>query len=158
MKTCLICQTAKSLAFFSPLRQGRDGWHPWCDDCRSEYNKARYREGKVKRGYIRKSAVTLLPYTPPTSKEELRDNDPGYRAAESAWRKLHQLNRVPPWVEFRDTVPLYALAKKFKMSVDHIVPIKGDGVCGLHVPWNLQLLTRSENSRKGRKVLLPYTS
>jgi hypothetical protein len=37
-------------------------------------------------------------------------------------------------------------------QVDHIVPIKGKGICGLHVPWNLQLVTRSYNCSKNNRL------
>jgi 5-methylcytosine-specific restriction endonuclease McrA len=38
-----------------------------------------------------------------------------------------------------------------KHEVDHIVPICGESVSGLHVPWNLRVITREENSKKSNK-------
>jgi 5-methylcytosine-specific restriction endonuclease McrA len=35
--------------------------------------------------------------------------------------------------------------------VDHIVPLKDEYVCGLHVSWNLQVMTQSENILKGHR-------
>ncbi len=40
-----------------------------------------------------------------------------------------------------------------ELNVDHVIPIKGKDVCGLHVPWNLMITTRLFNRSKGAKSL-----
>lgn len=43
---------------------------------------------------------------------------------------------------------IYRTASDFGLEVDHVVPIKGKTVSGLHVPWNMQLLDKPLNSSK----------
>ena len=67
----------------------------------------------------------------------------------------------PPWItdeQKREIREVYATALNIskltgeKYEVDHIVPINGELASGLHVPWNLQVLHKTENLQKGNKL------
>lgn len=75
--------------------------------------------------------------------------------AKTARRTARKLRAMPIWLSEEQRLQIlefYSRAKQLNLVVDHIIPLRGKNVSGLHVPWNLQLLTRDENSRKGNKV------
>jgi hypothetical protein len=94
------------------------------------------------------------------SSKRYRKNNKAKYTNYAAIRRATKLNATPPWLtpqHHEDMEALYSLALKigkltgFVMEVDHIVPLQGENVCGLHVPWNLQLLERSLNRSKSNK-------
>jgi len=76
----------------------------------------------------------------------------------SSYRRIAMKKQaVPPWEtpEMRECIDdMYRLAdimsRKVPHEVDHIVPLKGKTVCGLHVPWNLWVITALENRSRPR--------
>lgn len=79
--------------------------------------------------------------------------------AQVARRRAAKLFRTPSWFTdghlfemecvYRYADALTSLGLKYE--VDHIVPLQGKNVSGFHVPWNLQVITMSQNRSKGNK-------
>jgi hypothetical protein len=61
------------------------------------------------------------------------------------------LRALPAWSDLKAIERLYADAARQGLEVDHVIPLKGKQVCGLHVAGNLRLLTKLENQRKGNR-------
>lgn len=72
-------------------------------------------------------------------------------------RYVRQRQATPAWVDTKAIDEIYiecqlrSLMTGTMYHVDHIVPIKSAKVCGLHVPWNLRVITAEENMKKGNK-------
>jgi hypothetical protein len=74
----------------------------------------------------------------------------GRRVAISAQRRAAELQRTPKWADATAIKRFYE-ARPAGMAVDHIVPLQGKTVCGLHVLGNLQYLTIHENRIKSNQ-------
>jgi hypothetical protein len=96
------------------------------------------------------------------SKRAYKQRNPGRVLADTVRRRVAKINRTPTWLTADDNwmiEQVYALAalrtKMFGFSwhVDHIIPLQGKLVSGLHVPTNLQVIPGVENVRKANRYL-----
>ena len=78
----------------------------------------------------------------------------GMTAAICARKRYKRVKATPPFADFEKIKAVYREANRLSKEtgvthhVDHIVPINGKTVCGLHVSWNLQVLPAIANIRK----------
>lgn len=68
-------------------------------------------------------------------------------ASRQARYKSNKLQRTPKWSEHTEISEFYRLCPA-GYHVDHIIPLNGEKVSGLHVLGNLQYLTAEENCKK----------
>lgn len=160
MKTCSPCKATKSLTDFYPgkLRaDGTRGVRSQCKECLITYSVARNKEKRTpetNRGYSK----------------EFRISNPGYNAAQAAkfrkenptkinaWNaesKAAKIQAAPSWLTGDQRAEMLRIYENRPEGchVDHIVPLRGKDVCGLHVPWNLAYLTAEDNIKKGNRLV-----
>jgi hypothetical protein len=96
------------------------------------------------------------------SKRKYKKNNLHKGRADAQKRNTIKLKAMPKWLSddhkaFMEVT--YAMAVEMerrceiKFHVDHIHPLQGETVCGLHVPWNLRVITATENIRKGNRLV-----
>lgn len=114
---------------------------------------AKYHEKKSDPDYRKKRNESSLAY--------YRRNPIPYRARTAAYHRQRRRSWSALPQRMKDMIlDLYQRARLLTETtgvpheVDHIVPLKGRQVCGLHVPWNLRIVTRTDNRSKGSKVNL----
>ncbi len=141
---------------------------------RAEYFRA-YNQSeagqKVKRDYYDRNKAEVIAKAFARDSAEKAAAKKRYKAANpDLYKELVSLRRrrfrqaTPKWLTAEDKLEIrlkYRLAIELsrrtgvRHAVDHIVPLQGEEVCGLHVPWNLEVLTQEENLKKSNKLVDP---
>jgi len=159
MKRCTKCLEIKSSNEFGLYNKTKDKLYPSCKLCvrAAKHTYRSTKEGRDKENLASKLSTRKMRLDPKRRaiaikascnwSKRNRDKMSAYKAK----YKANQLNATPPWADFDKINTWYAIAQLESKEVDHIVPLQGKNVCGLHVHYNLQLLTKSENCSKGNK-------
>ena len=159
MKTCTKCQAIKPFEGFYKRFRAPDGHEAWCKVCRLNHNRAwliknKDRHGELTRSWYERNKDQHLV----NSKAWYATNRHRKLASTTAREERCRL-ATPVWADREAIVALYAQAKKITQEtgiqhdVDHIVPLRGKTVSGLHVPENLRVIPSAENKRKAAKFM-----
>jgi len=172
-KYCPKCGDIKKLHKFSKnTRNGNSTYQNYCRSCNRKYmvdmgfTKKRYESSKKydrsqkKKDYMKIYDLKRKEYIKERKRKyreqnrELLAPKERYRANK---RRAKKYNATPSWSQEDKIKVLYEKAKwlesltGFKYHVDHIIPLQGENVCGLHVWENLQILESRLNISKSNK-------
>jgi hypothetical protein len=175
-KKCSRCKTIKSIEEFTRRSRSKDGYRSYCRECskkdaqrwradskalRAAYEKDYYAENRER---ILQRQKRWREENPEKSKKATRrwaSANKELIAEKRARRRASKRQATPPWLtnEHREQMEaIYARCFEaeeltgIKHHVDHIHPLVHPLLCGLHVPWNLQVITAEENLRKGNRI------
>lgn len=141
-------------------------------DYYAEYNKSEAGKKAKKDYYARnKDAVIARAFDRPTgeksaAKKRYKQANPDlYRELVSVRRRRFR-DATPKWLSSEQKMEIrlkYRLAIEMsratgiRHAVDHVIPLQGEDVCGLHVPWNMEVITQDDNLKKSNKLVDPST-
>jgi hypothetical protein len=146
-KCCSVCKQEKELDSFYMQKDGKYGVASRCKPCLLLANKkyvkpdktALYTETWRNKGNNRELARV--------ARREWQKNNLAYDAYRAAIYRATKKSSTPSWADLTKIKQIY-LACPPEYHVDHIIPLRGKLVCGLHVEYNLQYLTVKDNLRK----------
>ena len=147
-KRCVGCDAVKRLEKFYTGGAGVGNRGSYCIDC----------EGLRQKNWRTENADHFRK----RNKQYRRRNSHIYRA-----NKIDRRRAFPSWLSEQQKTEMRAIYQEAELltcltgvphEVDHIIPIKGDAVCGLHVPWNIEAVPRNSNRRKSNRVDLDEMS
>lgn len=160
MKTCSKCKEPKEHKEFNKNRAQKDGLDNQCTLC-SRKSKSKWKKENPEKNaaqqrnyYARNSDIVR------SKKREFNRNNPGYYNAINAKSHAKRIKRIPSFLTDSDWIEIdwaYEIAASktletgVKHEVDHIIPLCGKFVSGLHVPGNLRIITKKANQSKGNR-------
>jgi hypothetical protein len=173
MRICKVCSLEQPLDNYTVTK----GYHIYtCKKCMQIRNKAWAQQNKEKmnayvkaykernREILAERAKTYVQQNPEKRKATMQSYRQKNKSAEAEnvrRRQAKLLQRTPKWITVDDIWMMreaYALAQLrtqmfgFAWHVDHILPLRGKTVSGLHVPQNIQVISGAENLAKANRT------
>lgn len=164
-KYCKTCTSAKPLSNFGTDIHTTNGLNRVCKNCVNHTSNA---WKKQNREIVNKAQKTYYYANIDIMREKSLEYQRTHKAlvnAASAKKRATKLSATPRWLtdqQRKDIKHFYYASKQLELDtgtkyhVDHIIPLQGKTVCGLHVPWNLQVLPAIDNIRKSNKYFEDY--
>lgn len=119
------------------------------EQLRAKSQRWRNRNPERSREVVRRSYKKLYYENYLAARARLGTLEKRRRAATPRWLSAIQRAQMR---EMYDVAKAHECQTGLKHHVDHIYPLNGDNSCGLHVPWNLQVLIAAENISKKNKI------
>ena len=133
-----------------------------------EYNRREYVKERKNEWYeahkdqVMQAALTRPAEVKRAYQKAWKDRNLVWVRADTKARRRKHRDATPAWLtrtQKSQIRELYKIAITMTKTtgeqyvVDHIVPLRSDVVCGLHVPWNLRVITQEENLLKSNKLI-----
>lgn len=162
IRVCVACHAEAALRWKADNPEKRrkilNGWKKRNKDKHESYvKKAKAKKPEQYNAYS-KAWVQRNPEKRKQVSAEYAKRNPEKVLANTNARRARLMKACPAWADLKAIQKIYEERRKISLDtgiahhVDHIIPLRGKNVCGLHVPWNLRVIPASENFRKGAKV------
>lgn len=157
MKTCTKCQTNKPLNGFYKRLRSPNGVEAMCKVCRLEHNRKWVEVNKDRHSELTSSWYERNKDQHLVNSKQWYASNRHRKLATTTAREQRCKQATPVWVDKEAVLAMYEEAQRktletgIQHDVDHIIPLQGKLVSGLHVQHNLQVITSAENKRKAAK-------
>ena len=159
VKSCWDCQADSFIEDFRLIKSGNRS--DQCIKC-FKISKKRYAKSRKEiENTQKKEWATKNPLKVIEARQKWKENNPGKVLTSKINRKERIRLATPAWldeVQKKVIEAIYEMAELRTLMfgtpyhVDHIIPLRGKNVCGLHVPWNLETVPAKENLQNGNKI------
>lgn len=159
-KRCIVCHEIKDVSSF-PVRNDYGTVRGECKICKKIKHSAYYKINHELCNQHKRNWVKNNPEKQAASSSKWAKNNRAKLNKKDADRRALELNAAPTWLtaiqkaqiqEMYDIAVARTVQTGISYEVDHIHPLRGNGFSGLHVPWNLQVISQHENRSKGNSL------